>query len=416
MLAYRYLGWTLVVYGLGYALAPIEPSINVAPSSLWLWLASAAMSMAGLSVASWLQTQWRPALEKPSFSLHQASVRLNQLAALGLLCTLVDRYALRGVPLDFDFFAARDALEATAPTAIGLVGALLGALACFSLGLTVARAIGGEQLKLFDWAQAAVIFSVYVGISMGVGSRSTLLVAIIATMFSVIWLRKAWGRPLHLRYWLVALAVLLLVAIISAILMLERLDLMGLDPMLSIEYSGYAYTVRPSSGALIWLTEHSDSAPLLVAGFSLLQYVYHGLFEFSLFAQEPFVQHTGGSVTFWLPLKLLNVLQLNLGAVDFDAIAGWREGIFTTFLGPLYLDFGALMPVASFLLFLALGLPAAALRPDRLALLPYCSVLCALCVLFPVVNLLDSAAGAYPLVASMMVPWLGRRRALLRPR
>ena len=110
------------------------------------------------------------------------------------------------------------------------------------------------------------------------------------------------------------------------------------------------------------------------------------------------------------------MLQLNLGAVDFDAIAGWREGIFTTFLGPLYLDFGALMPVASFLLFLALGLPAAALRPDRLALLPYCSVLCALCVLFPVVNLLDSAAGAYPLVASMMVPWLGRRRALLRPR
>ena len=91
MLAYRYLGWTLVVYGVGYALAPIEPSIDVAPRSLWLWLASAAMSMAGLSVASWLQTQWQPALERPSFSLHQASVRLNLLAALGLLFTLIDR-------------------------------------------------------------------------------------------------------------------------------------------------------------------------------------------------------------------------------------------------------------------------------------------------------------------------------------
>lgn len=415
MLAYRYLGWTLVLYGLGYALAPIEPSIDVAPGSLWLWLASAAISLAGLWVAPWLQRQWRPAAAQSTFSLHQASQRLNLLAALGLLFTLIDRYALRGVPLDFDFFAARDALEASAPTSIGLVGALLGALACFSLGLTVARATEGEQLKSFDWAQAVVIFSVYVGISMGVGSRSTLLVAIISTMFSVIWLRKALGRPLHLRYWLATLAVLLLVAVISAVLMLERLDLMGLDPMLSIEYSGYAYTVQPSSDALIWLTEHSDSAPLLVAGFSLLQYVYHGLFEFSLFAQEPFVQHTGGSVTFWLPLKLLNVLQLNLGIVDFESIAGWREGIFTTFLGPLYLDFGRLLPVAAFLLFLALGLPAATLRRDRLAALPYCSVLCALCVLFPVVNLLDSAAGAYPLVASMIVPWLGRRRSPLQP-
>jgi len=410
MLAYRYLGWTLVVYGLGYVLAPIEPSIDIAPGSLWLWLASAAMCMAGLRVAPWLQRQWQPAVAHATFSLRQASQRLNLLAASGLLCTLIDRYALRGVPLDFDFFAARDVLEATAPTAIGVVGALLGALACFSLGLMVARATDGERLTSLDWAHSVAIFSVYVGISMGVGSRSTLLVAIISTMFSVIWLRKAWGRPLHLRYWLVPLAVLLLVAVISAALMLERLDLMGLDPMLSIEYSGYAYTVRPSSGTLLWLTEHSDSAPLLVAGFSLLQYVYHGLFEFSLFAQEPFVEHTGGSVTFWLPLKLLNVLQLNLGTVDFESIAGWREGIFTTFLGPLYLDFGGLLPVAAFLLFLALGLPAAALHRGRLALLPYCSVLCALCVLFPVVNLLDSASGAYPLVASMIVPWLGRRR------
>ena len=74
-----------------------------------------------------------------------------------------------------------------------------------------------------------------------------------------------------------------------------------------------------------------------------------------------------------------------------------------------------LLPVAAFVLFLALGLPAATLRPDRLAALPYCSVLCALCVLFPVVNLLDSAAGAYPLVASMLVPWLGRQRVPAPP-
>jgi hypothetical protein len=410
MLAYRYLGWTLVLYGLGYLLAPIEPNFDISSNSLWLWLASAAASMAGLMVAPWLWRQWAPPASPSDFVLKQASQRVNLLAAVGLVCTLIDRYLLRGVPLDFDFFAARDALEATTPTPIGVIGALLGALACFALGLTVARGVNREHLSPLDWGQSLLIFGVYIGISMGVGSRSVLLVSIICTMFTVIWLRKAHGQPLHLRYWLLALGTLLVVAVISAALMLERLDLMGLDPMLSIEYSGYAYTVRPDSGAMRWLMEHSDSAPLLVAGFSLLQYVYHGLFEFSLFVQEPFVQHTGGSVTFWLPLKFLNLLQLNLGTVDFDAVAGWREGIFTTFLGPLYLDFGWQLPVAAFVLFVALGLPAASLSANRLAALPYCSVLCALCVLFPVVNLLDSAAGAYPLAASVLVPWLGRQR------
>ena len=421
MLVSRYLGCTLVIYGLGYLLAPIEPNFDLDTSSLWLWLASAVASMAGLMAAPWLWQQWAgpagPAGVSGSsgFELALASQRLNALAAFGLVCTLIDRYVLRGVPLDFDFFAARDALEATAPTPVGLVGALLGALACFSLGLTVARAVSRERLRPLDWAQSVLIFGVYVGISMGVGSRSTLLVSIICTMFSVIWLRKAHGQALHLRYWLLALGTLLLVAVISAALMLERLGLMGLDPMLSLEYSGYAYTVRPDNAALRWLSEHSETAPLIVAGFSLLQYVYHGLFEFSLFVQEPFVQHTGGQVTFWLPLKFLNLLRLDLGSVDFESVAGWREGIFTTFLGPLYLDFGWHLPVAAFMLFLALGLPAASLSTRRLAALPYCSVLCALCVLFPVVNLLDSAAGAYPLVASMLVPWLGRKRRPARP-
>lgn len=415
MLAYRYLACTLLLYGLGYLLAPIEPTFDVSSNSLWLWLASAVASMAGLMAAPWLWRQWAPPAPRSGFVLKQASQRLNVLAAVGLACTLVDRYVLRGVPLDFDFFAARDALEATTPTPIGLVGALLGALACFAPGLTVARAVSRERLKPIDWAQSVLIFGVYIGISMGVGSRSTLLVSIICTLFSVIWLRKAHGEPLHLRYWLLALGVLFAVAVVSAALMLERLDLMGLDPMLSLEFSGYAYTVRPDNRALQWLTEHAESAPLLVAGFSLLQYVYHGLFEFSLFVQEPFVQHTGGHVTFWLPIKFLNLLQLDLGTVDFDAVAGWREGIFTTFLGPLYLDFGWQLPVAAFMLFLALGLPAASLSARRLAALPYCSVLCALCLLFPVVNLLDSAAGAYPLVASMLVPWLGRPRRPVRP-
>lgn len=414
MRAYLYLIWTLGLYGLGLLLAPVEPNFAVTDGSAWLWALSAATGVAGLVVGHMIGRPGNigPAIE---FSITQASTRANWVAAFGLLCTIIDRYAIRGAGFDFDFFAARDVLENTPPSPVGLLGAVTGALSCFAVSLTVARALSVGGVSPRAWLASGAILLIYVGISMGIGSRSTLLVSVVATMFSVVWLRSAFGRPMRLRYWALGLGVLIGVATISAVLMLERLEQMGLDPFLSIEYSGYAYTVRPSDNAMAWLTTHGESAPLWVAGFSLLQYVFHGFYEFCLFVQEPLNVQTGGAVTFWLPLKVMNIVGLGGAPVDFDGIAGWREGIFTSFLGPLYLDFGAWLPLASFLLFLALGLPAARLRSDRLAMLPYCSILCALCVLFPIVNLLDSASGAYPLAASLFLPWLGRRPAAMSP-
>jgi hypothetical protein len=411
MRTYLYLIWTLLIYGVGLLLAPLEPNFSVSAGSAWLWTISAAMGVAGLLLAYAVA---RPAPSfgpSTAFSIAQASVRVNWIAAFGLLCTIMDRYVIRGVGFDFDFFAARDVLENTAPSPIGLIGAVTGALSCFALTMTVARALSEGPLPPKTWLVSGVILLTYVGISMGIGSRSTLLVSIICTMFSVSWLRRAFGRPMHLSYWAVGLAVLTVVATISAALMLERLEQMGLDPFLSIEFSGYAYTVRPSDGAMAWLSAKGEATPLWVAGFSLLQYVFHGFYEFCLLAEETLGTHTGGAITFWLPLKFLGMLGLGVTPIDLETISGWRAGIFTSFLGPLYLDFAGWLPVASFLLFFTLGVPAARLRRDRLAMLPYCSVLCAVCVLFPIVNLLDSASGAYPLVASLFVPWLGRRRA-----
>ncbi|MBB4842420.1 hypothetical protein HNP55_000915 [Paucibacter oligotrophus] len=410
MRAYLYLIWTLLVYGAGLMLAPLAPNFAVVDSSAWLWATSAAMGVAGLWLA---YSVARPAPSigpSTEFSITQASVRANWIAAFGLLCTIVDRYVIRGAGFDFDFFAARDVLENTQPSPVGLIGALTGALSCFALSLTVARALAEGPISRRAWLASGAILVTYIGISMGIGSRSTLLVSVISTMFSVVWLRQTFGKPMYLRYWAVALAVLTGVATISAVLMLERLEQMGLDPFLSIEFSGYAYTLRPTDSAMAWLNAQGEAAPLWVASFSLLQYVFHGFYEFCVLSQETLSLQTGGAVTFWLPLKVLNMVGVGAAPIDFESISGWREGIFTSFLGPLYLDFGGWLPLATFLLFFVLGMPAARMRADRLEMLSYCSVLCALCVLFPIVNLLDSAAGAYPLVASLFLPWLGRRR------
>lgn len=418
MRTYLYLSWTLLIYGAGLLLAPIEPNFSVAGGSALLWMISAAMGVVGLRLA-YVVGRLSPSIGPAQFSVTKASVRANWIAAFGLFCTIFDRYVIRGVGFDSDFFAARDVLENTPPSLIGLLGAMTGALSCFALSLTVARRLAEGPIPRRAWVASGAILLIYVGISMGIGSRSTLLVSVISTMFSVVWLRLAFGRPMYFRYWAVGLAVLAGAATISAVLMLERLELMGLDPLVSIEFSGYAYTVRPNETAMAWLQARSETSPVWVAGFSLLQYVFHGFYEFCLLAQEVLSEHTGGTVTFWLPLKVLNTIGLGGTPIDLENISGWRAGIFTSFLGPLYLDFGGWLPIASFLLFFALGVPAAGLRSDRLAMLSYCSILCAICVLFPIVNLLDSAAGVYPLVAALLLPWLGRRqtsaKSALRP-
>ncbi len=416
MRAYLYLIWSLAAFGVGLLLVPLESNFEIAVSTALQWTLLATMSVAGLAMGYALGRPSSAPRSADTFSVGQASVRVNWLALIGLTCTLIDRYLLRGVALDFDLISVHDVLESTQPSVVGLIGAVLGAFSCFTLILTVARSQVEGALGRRAWLTSAAIQLIYVGISLGIGSRSTLLVSVISTMFSVIWLRRAMRQPMQLGLWAVTLTAIAGVAVISAALMLERLEQMGLDPFLSIEVSAYAYAVRPTPAALAWLNTHGESAPLWVVAFGLLQYVFHGIYEFCILAQQQLMTHTYGAVTFWLPLKLLGIVGLGDQATGLDSIPGWREGIFTTFLGPLYLDFGAWTFLASFLLFLALGLPAAHLRMDRLAMLPYCSVLCSLCVLYPIVNLLGSASGAYPLVASLFLPLLGRRRSHPAPR
>ena len=83
MLAYRYLGYTLVIYGLGYLLAPIEPNFDLDPSSLWLWLASATASMAGLVAAPWLWRQWASWQHRDRF---RCAISLHSTLLFGLRC------------------------------------------------------------------------------------------------------------------------------------------------------------------------------------------------------------------------------------------------------------------------------------------------------------------------------------------
>jgi hypothetical protein len=408
MRAHRYLGWSLLIYGVGYLLAPIQPNLEVTSRTAFLWFGSAAAAFLGLKVAS-LAVPARASA--PRFSMALASRRVTALAAIGVTCILVDRYLLRGAPLSFDFFAAREALENTPPTPLGFVGALLGSMGNFTLGLAMARSSVGERVLIREWIASTAVTLAYIGTSISLGSRFPLLVSVIVTLFCLLWTRSWAGKPLHLKYLCAAVGVLFAVALASAHMMIVRLNQMGMDPMVSVEVSGYAFTVSPSPEAHDWMSSHIDTLPMAVGAFTLLQYVYHGFFEFALFAQESAVSHTNGLATLWLPIKLLSVVLPEIGTIDYGAITGWREGIFTTFLGPLYLDFGDFLPLAAFVAFFLLGLPAAALRCGRIEWLPYCGLLCAVCVLFPAVNILDSASGAYPIVGSLLVARLGRDAA-----
>lgn len=399
----RWLAGVLALYALGMTIAPMEPTVVFSWSAAALWLGIAAGLWVGLRQGE--ASAGRRAASPVTAALARKVVLL---AVGGVLLLGIDRYVVRGAPLELDFFAVRDALEGSPPGVFGMLAAFVGAFAPF--GWLMCRLASAQGVRLpVGWHVAGLAAALaYVLLSVSAGSRTVMLVVVLLHVAAIAYFARLSGRRLRAR--VVATIVLLALAMVGAsvAVMFSRLEQMGLDPLVSIQASGYAESLQPSAAALAWIESHPDSAPLLATAFSLALYVYHGVFEFALLVDSFADRHTAGALIFWLPLKLLDSLAGTSLSVDPGQLDGVREGLFTTFAGPVFIDFGVLaVPVAA-LLGWVLAYPCAALRRGHAAWLPAAATVVAVVVMFPVLNMIDSAAGAYLLVAGAGIAWLGR--------
>lgn len=397
---------SLLTYGFGLLLAPVESAVSISFESFGFWLLVSSFFWLGLRLGSGAGSSApfaAPYPRPPSSSRLSVVVALG---AIGLLMLFVERYFIRGAPLSFDIFAIRDAIESKPPGVIAILGSFLGAFAPLTwIACKIIEAQGSEP-RIWLRRFSLLLVLLYTGFSLAAGSRTVMLVVVILHAVCLFALAGWQGKRLPIRasIWIGVLIFFLLAC--SVWLMLSRLEQMGLDPLVSIQVSGYAESLKPSQAALQWIERHPDYSAVLAAAFSICLYIYHGLFEFGLLFSSFSSEHTFGAYTLWLPVKLLQLIGLPLDSVNPANLQGVREGLYTTFVGPLYIDFGYLSMLAALLMGCILGYPSRRLRAGNAIWLIPSALIVAIVSMYPIMNILDSTAGAYLLVSGLCLATL----------
>ena len=328
----------------------------------------------------------------------------------GSILLMVDRYMIRGVSLVEDVLVNRDALSNAGASAISVIAAMASSIGMFSyilIWMVELRAVAiSRWLKMF----ALINLFIAVAMSMQMGSRSLLLVLAIIHFFAWFFVVRTRGNKMQIKHKLVALSLLLLLATISSIMMVWRVELMGFSVSDSLTISTYGYTIQPSSFVQSYFQDEGNSWLEIQAGlFSIVQYVFHGIYEFSLLFNNFEGEHDMGVRTFWLPIKVFSMLTGGWITVGDIEHIGERAGVFTTFVGPIFIDFGWLSPVVLIVYGALIGLPFRLLQIGRLEWLPSVVIVATSMLLWPVVNIFASASGTYLLVCALAIGLMGKR-------
>ena len=411
-----------LVYFFGWLLLPLEPVFQVGLEGiLMLVLGIIAVPLGFLSSFAFKSYFNRSAMVSHSAPFHyginsaildRLSNRVNIIGLIGCVCILLDRLYVRDLSLLAGFLESRELMEDTVTSSFGLIGNFLSGMAVFSLGLMFLSKAISHNVTFRRKLLCYLISLLFIITQLMVGSRSGILVVVLVSIFFMLWSKYIKNVPIitsNLMY-------LLLIGFVFIILMgqifLMRIDEMGLTPIDSILYSGYGYAVQPSNSFLQFVDQLGPIKNLWLSLTTTFMYVYHGMYEFFILVNDFNGDYAYGRVSFWFPIKILAYIGVDLGGFDIEGLDGVRVGVFTTFLGPLYIDFGVFMPIVVFVLFFLLGLIAMNVRTTNLVWLPFGAILAATLTMFPIMNLMLTASGIYPLVASFFIPLLTKKLVL----
>jgi oligosaccharide repeat unit polymerase len=170
---------------------------------------------------------------------------------------------------------------------------------------------------------------------------------------------------------------------------------MGLAPSVTVYDSAYAFTVQPNN----WISRRLDDSnsnvvsAISFAYLNLSQYEVHGLFEFSYLYNNFHGPHTMGADIFSVFYKLAAFLFRLPGFENEVSAAEPNSGVYTTFFGPLFIDFGWFGPILMLFFGIAVQRLWVLLRRGVVEVVPLYLYLAVVLFLAPVVNMISGAEG-----------------------
>ena len=328
------------------------------------------------------------------------------LGGFGTFFRLVDKYIIRGVG-GLSGLEAREALVETSASGLSLIGAALYPFGYIPIFIYLGSKVIPRH-RLYFYA-ALVLFMIPALDALVLFSRSFMLVSLAMLYFGAsITLFK--GRALPARLVLPVFGGIGVVMLMSVLVFTWRLDEMQLDVIDSIFQSGYGYAIKPNTFALDLFETKSLWSDALSSMLPMAQYYTHSMFELQILWSGADTQvHSYGALHFAPYLKLLSVLGFQYTLDIWQLFP--RVGIFTSFFGPLWVDFGWYSIFVMFFFGMIARHIGRLASSGDVGAYPLYSYFCVVIFFFPMVNFVISAQGMYSITAFTIFFILSRETA-----
>jgi len=407
---YRVLLVSCAVYFTLLPILPLDVHFPLSLEAFVFWIVCFGAFLFGLFLSSGNQTT----LKVNHFYIDEKKLSnfifwVVILGFLGANLQIIERFLFRGISVDMDTLEQRSVLEQTQSSMFSVLAAIFGSIGLLSFSNILSAELGQFNFSIRLKLISVISVALSLWISIQLGSRTLILVLFMTYMFIWVARSRRFGQRMTASKFLLLGALVILLAIGFAWMMILRLELMRLSITDSVLISTYAYTITPENYILDAMESYPQLAVLFGALFSLVQYVFHGIYEFGLLFDNFSGEHELGNQVLWLPVKFISSVLGKDFSVGFFENYGVREGIFTTFVGPYFIDFGLLSPIPLFITGFLFGLPYRLLMKGDIEWLPTVSLIATTCVLWPIIDILISASGMYLLAVSVIIGLCGKK-------
>ncbi len=340
----------------------------------------------------------------------QSLLRLHRVvtvaAALGAGLKLIDTFVIRHVSLASTAVNRVSDIDSVGPNPVSIVCAVL-MPACLLVPFTYQLLKQRGLATRFHRISSHVLFLIPAVSSVVIAGKRAMAVlyAVIYALYLVYFGRlRLTGRG-------AAKLMLGLIAMLagSTAIFNNRLQEMNLNPLDTVYSSAFAFTLQPQT----WISQIMQHSPGLIGdiAFAILmtcQYYLHSVFEFVYQYQNAPAMHIWGAASFNAYYKLVAFVMHWTKPEDLWVAVSVRIGIFTTFFGPVFSDFGWW----GVFYMTAMGALSQRLwsrcRAGNIAAVPLYLYLVYTIFLFPVGNAIIFGQGLYNLSAFALFFWLTR--------
>lgn len=314
------------------------------------------------------------------------------LGLIGAVMRLYDKFFIRGISLMQSTVERESILQLHGATYISLLASFIFPLSLALIFFVLKNKKYSKIMKL-----SSILLFIYPIYDVALtGKRGLILISISLLLFYLIYLKMLKIKISHILLFIFAVLSFLY---FSYLIFLDRITTYGFDGYFSVYNSGYAFTMIPSSIAGDLILQGGFVGTVMFIYINFLQYYLHGLFEWSyLYDHFQIYEHLYGEYTFGLFYKFMNMIGFSTLPIDLESSTP-RFAVYTTFLGPLYVDFGFFSFPFMFLFGMFTQLIWFKIKIGKEIYVPIYAYLSTVIFFFPVVNLIQSGLGLYVFIS-----------------